>query len=80
MKVGVVMDKHEQAFTEDANAATKDGSATFSCSAGDGDRSSCKTGAAVLLLATALSYDVTVVVETGTGVTVLIDIRGSGTI
>lgn len=29
VKVGVVMDKHEQAFTEDANAATKGGGAAF---------------------------------------------------
>jgi hypothetical protein len=85
VKVGVVMDKHEQALdiTENANAETKSGSAVLFYSAGGGDRSLSKTSAAVLLLAalaTALKYDVTVFVDSGTEVTVLIDIRRSGTI
>ena len=53
MKVGVVMDKHEQALdiTENANAETKGGSAALFYSTGDGDRSLSKTSAVVLLLA-----------------------------
>jgi hypothetical protein len=56
VKVGVGIDKHEQALeiTEDSKAAMKGGSAFFSSSAGNGNRSSTNASPAVRLAAGAL--------------------------